>query len=210
MRWWRNLKPFNRFTSKSVYFSYDTRGSHAGTPSHWKDEEILENRAIFRTVRSPAELVIKPVKVRKPHRWTYSEHNQKENFCSRSRNFIDFPLFFFPLIFLYLDIFFMSQEKDAGNFRCRVDFKLSPTRNSNVNLQVVGKSLNLSRVRDFYNCLLNDLRTFSLFPVPPAVPVIYNEQNDPIESRAGPYEESGQLILTCVVIGGKMILGTWR
>jgi hypothetical protein len=43
--------------------SYDTRGNHAGTPSHWKDEEILENRAIFRTVRSPAELVIKPVKV---------------------------------------------------------------------------------------------------------------------------------------------------
>lgn len=43
--------------------SYDTRGSHAGTPSHWKDEEILENRAIFRTVRTPAELVIKPVKV---------------------------------------------------------------------------------------------------------------------------------------------------
>lgn len=43
--------------------SYDTRGSHAGTPSHWKDEEILENRAIFRTIRTPAELVIKPVKV---------------------------------------------------------------------------------------------------------------------------------------------------
>jgi hypothetical protein len=48
-----------------LFCSYDTRGSHAGTPSHWKDEEILENRAIFRTVRSPAELVIKPVKVRK-------------------------------------------------------------------------------------------------------------------------------------------------
>jgi hypothetical protein len=44
--------------------SYDTRGNHAGTPSHWKDEEILENRAIFRTIRTPAELVIKPVKVR--------------------------------------------------------------------------------------------------------------------------------------------------
>ena len=43
--------------------SYDTRGTHAGTPSHWKDEEILENRAIFRTVRAPAELIINPVKV---------------------------------------------------------------------------------------------------------------------------------------------------
>lgn len=49
--------------SHCVPRSYDTRGNHAGTPSHWKDEEILENRAIFRTVRSPAELVIKPVKV---------------------------------------------------------------------------------------------------------------------------------------------------
>ena len=42
-----------------------------------------------------------------------------------------------------------------------------------------------------------------IFAVPPSVPVIYNEQNEPIETRAGPYEESGQLILTCVVMGGK-------
>lgn len=48
--------------------------------------------------------------------------------------------------------------------------------------------------------------TFSLFffVVPPSVPIIYNEQNEPIELRAGPYEESGQLILTCVVVGGKI------
>jgi hypothetical protein len=42
-----------------------------------------------------------------------------------------------------------------------------------------------------------------LFAVPPAEPGIYNEQNEPIDLRAGPYEESGQLILTCVVVGGK-------
>lgn len=41
--------------------------------------------------------------------------------------------------------------------------------------------------------------------MPPSVPVIYNEQNEPIETRAGPYEESGQLILTCVVMGGMFI-----
>ncbi|KAI8044373.1 hypothetical protein M5D96_000529 [Drosophila gunungcola] len=43
--------------------SYDTRGAHAGTPSHWRDEEVLEDRAVFRTHKEPAELIINPVKV---------------------------------------------------------------------------------------------------------------------------------------------------
>ncbi|XP_017872697.1 PREDICTED: uncharacterized protein LOC108620303, partial [Drosophila arizonae] len=118
--WYKNNLPI---------YSYDTRGAHAGTPSHWRDEEVLEDRAVFRTHKEPAELIISPVK-----------------------------------------------EKDAGNFRCRVDFKLSQTRNSNVNLEVV---------------------------VPPHQPNIYNERRMRIDSRAGPYEEGGSLEVTCVVYGGK-------
>ncbi|KAH8248175.1 hypothetical protein KR038_003986 [Drosophila bunnanda] len=117
--WYKNNLPI---------YSYDTRGAHAGTPSHWRDEEVLEDRAIFRTHKEPAELLINPVK-----------------------------------------------EKDAGNFRCRVDFKLSQTRNSNVNLEVV---------------------------VPPMQPNIFNERRLRIDSRAGPYEEGGSLEVTCVVYGG--------
>ncbi|XP_054746444.1 hemicentin-1 [Anastrepha obliqua] len=117
--WYKNNLPI---------YSYDTRGAHAGTPSHWRDEEVLEDRAVFRTHKEPAELIINPVK-----------------------------------------------EKDAGNFRCRVDFKLSQTRNSNVNLEVV---------------------------VPPQQPTIFNERHLRIESRAGPYEEGGSLEVTCVVYGG--------
>ncbi|XP_068157245.1 uncharacterized protein side-VI [Drosophila tropicalis] len=117
--WYKNNLPI---------YSYDTRGAHAGTPSHWRDEEVLEDRAVFRTHKEPAELIINPVK-----------------------------------------------EKDAGNFRCRVDFKLSQTRNSNVNLEVV---------------------------VPPLQPNIFNERRLRIDSRAGPYEEGGSLEVTCVVYGG--------
>lgn len=88
---------------KIPFSSYDTRGSHAGTPSHWKDEEILENRAIFRTIRSPAELVIKPVQVRFPPAAKLKLFNKKtKTFPSRLRNFIDFFSFFFFNFFPFL------------------------------------------------------------------------------------------------------------
>lgn len=79
-----------------------------------------------------------------------------------------------------------------------------------MNLQVVGKF----RIPSFHSadshCHVGDLRfvflsSRSFSTVPPKEILINNGQNEPIESRAGPYEESGQLILTCDVIGGKTI-----
>ncbi|XP_058446200.1 synaptogenesis protein syg-2 isoform X2 [Malaya genurostris] len=66
-------------------------------------------------------------------------------------------------------------KKDAGVFRCRVDFLLSPTKNSNVNLEIV---------------------------VPPEVPKIDDSNGFELTAHAGPYEEGGILELTCVVTGG--------
>ncbi|XP_055546897.1 synaptogenesis protein syg-2 isoform X2 [Wyeomyia smithii] len=66
-------------------------------------------------------------------------------------------------------------KKDAGVFRCRVDFLLSPTKNSNVNLEIV---------------------------VPPEVPKIHDSNGFELSAHAGPYEEGGILELTCIVTGG--------
>ncbi|KAK3918044.1 Poliovirus receptor-like protein, partial [Frankliniella fusca] len=70
--------------------SYDVRSKKGSGPSHWKDQELLQQRAYFRTETEPATLALTGV-----------------------------------------------EERDAGNYRCRVDFKASPTRNTKVWLHVI-------------------------------------------------------------------------
>lgn len=41
-----------------------------------------------------------------------------------------------------------------------------------------------------------------IFSVPPQPPKIFNDRGEHIESRAGPFEEGGDLHLICVVMGG--------
>lgn len=41
--------------------------------------------------------------------------------------------------------------------------------------------------------------------MPPQPPKIFNDRNEHIQSRAGPYEEGSDLHLLCVVIGGEYI-----
>uniref|UniRef100_A0A2H8TFI4 Nephrin n=1 Tax=Melanaphis sacchari TaxID=742174 RepID=A0A2H8TFI4_9HEMI len=66
-------------------------------------------------------------------------------------------------------------EMDAGIYRCRVDFRKSPTRNSRLNLTVI---------------------------VPPQKPVILSEYHEEIE-HTGPFYEGDRVKLTCMVSGGR-------
>jgi len=67
------------------------------------------------------------------------------------------------------------EEKDGGIYRCRVDFKKSPTRFWKVDLTVI---------------------------VPPTVSVLLDEKGAEVEGKVGPYNEGGTLVLTCDILGG--------
>ncbi|KAL1460941.1 hypothetical protein WDU94_012875 [Cyamophila willieti] len=76
-------------------------------------------------------------------------------------------------------------DADGGEYRCRVDFKKSPTRNTKYLLEVI---------------------------IPPEKPVIYSEEGLELSSVAGPYEEGQRVALTCMVRGGrpKPMVKWWR
>ncbi|XP_053599796.1 hemicentin-1-like isoform X2 [Plodia interpunctella] len=67
------------------------------------------------------------------------------------------------------------QSRDRATYRCRVDFQISPTRNSRVALDVIEL---------------------------PSKPVIFDEFGKEISGIAGPYNEGGDFKLTCLVKGG--------
>ncbi|XP_076234182.1 fasciclin-2 isoform X4 [Calliopsis andreniformis] len=68
------------------------------------------------------------------------------------------------------------QESDEGVYRCRVDFRNSPTRNFKVNFTVI---------------------------VPPAQPIIYDAKRRDMSKLLEAYPEGADLFLVCEVHGGK-------
>nr|XP_053641244.1 protein turtle-like [Cherax quadricarinatus]XP_053641245.1 protein turtle-like [Cherax quadricarinatus] len=68
------------------------------------------------------------------------------------------------------------QDDDDGDYRCRIDFKSSPTRNTGVRLLVV---------------------------VPPQRVSILNSEGVEVNGVIGPYSLGSSLVLTCQVTGGR-------
>ncbi|XP_063991913.1 synaptogenesis protein syg-2-like isoform X7 [Diachasmimorpha longicaudata] len=68
------------------------------------------------------------------------------------------------------------EQRDEGEYLCRVDFVKSPTRNSKIYLTII---------------------------VPPHKPNIIDEHGKTVSTVAGPYEEGGSMRLTCLVSGGR-------
>ncbi|KAL4703035.1 hypothetical protein ACJJTC_009361 [Scirpophaga incertulas] len=70
------------------------------------------------------------------------------------------------------------QLDDEGVYRCRVDFKNSPTRNFQIRLNVI---------------------------VPPHQLLLYDEAGRDVAGVVGPLEEGGNFTLLCELRGGKPI-----
>ncbi|XP_052743181.1 uncharacterized protein LOC112053108 [Bicyclus anynana] len=71
------------------------------------------------------------------------------------------------------------RPEDSGQYRCRVDFIRSPTKNTRLNLTVL---------------------------IPPERLIILNQEGDEIKGGVlGPYDEGTEVNLTCVAVGGRPV-----
>lgn len=89
--------------------------------------------------------------------------------------------------------------KDEGVYRCRVDFRNSPTRNLRINFTVIGKMYSIT----IYDELPLKMKLIA-FPEPPDRPVILDGRRGARTKLVEPYNEGSDVTLVCEVSGGEL------
>lgn len=132
--------------------------------------------------------------------FNYPRRNKQNSNSNRATNLISSNSFYYDQS-LNTPVYFIEslRESDEGEFRCRIDYKQSRTRNYVIKLNVIGKFF-LTKYLVSLDNLLIVCNLFYSFSVPPKENIIMNSDGQIVE-KVGPIEENDDISLVCEAFG---------